>query len=372
MPDPGFAVDDMGQLVEAAATVAGQTDLEHVLLATVEAAVPMTGAAYGALGVLDGSGGLEEFIHVGIDPETAALIGHLPEGRGVLGTITRQAAPIRLDRISDHPDSVGFPAHHPPMETFLGVPIRLGLEIFGNLYLTEKPHGFTARDEARIQALATVAGSAIRNARLQTQLRRFAVVEDRERIARELHDAIIQDLFAVGLSLQGHASRLPEAEARHILEDAVGRLDEVISRLRRSIFDLQPPASAAVDIRAMVSDTVDRIAEPHPATVEVTFAGPLDELPHGVARAMVQLVGEAVSNALRHSGSVVVHVEVRRRGDELIGAVVDEGTGFDPTVAGPGRGLSNLKERALAAGGETTVTSRPGRGTSVTIRLPLR
>ena len=363
MPDPGFAVDDVGQLVEAAATVAGQTDLAHVLLATVEAAVPMTGAVYGASGVLDGSGGLEEFIHVGVDPDVAALIGHLPEGRGVLGTITRQATPIRLDRISDHPDSVGFPPHHPPMETFLGVPIRLGLEVFGNLYLTEKPHGFTARDEARIQALATVAGSAIRNARLQTQLRRFAVVEDRERIARELHDAIIQDLFAVGLSLQGHAQRIPEAEVRRILEDAVGRLDEVIGRLRRSIFDLQPPESAGADIRAMVADTVNRLAEPHPADVELTFAGRLDELPHPVARAMVQLIGEAVSNALRHSGSAVVRVEVRRRPD-------------DCSAPSSTRVPDSTRSRPVPAAGWSTcgaclrrrrrdhVSSHPGRGTS--------
>ncbi len=114
----------------------------------------------------------------------------------------------------------------------------------------------------------------------------------------------------------------------------------------------------------MVADTVNRLAEPHPADVELTFAGRLDELPHPVARAMVQLVGEAVSNALRHSGSAVVRVEVRRRPDDLLGAVVDDGAGLDPDRARPGRGLVNLRERAFAAGGATDVTSRPGRGTS--------
>ena len=193
------------------------------------------------------------------------------------------------------PTRWGSRPNHPPMETFLGVPIRLGLEIFGNLYLTEKPHGFTARDEARIQALATVAGSAIRNAAPPDATaplrRRRGPGAHRPGAARCDHPGSLRRrAVAPGPRLaapRGRGQTHPRGG---------GRADSTrsSSRLRRSIFDLQPPASAAVDIRAMVSDTVDRLAEPHPATVEVTFAGPLDELPHGVARAMVQLVGEAV------------------------------------------------------------------------------
>ena len=156
----GIPVDRFKALTEAAATVVGTAQLEALLGRLVETAKETTGAEYAALGVIGDHKQLIEFVYRGVDEETAKKIGHPPEGRGVLGTLIRERVTVRLDRISDHPDSVGFPPHHPPMETFLGVPVGTSDGTFGNLYLAEKPGGFTEEDEMVVAALAAVAGAA--------------------------------------------------------------------------------------------------------------------------------------------------------------------------------------------------------------------
>ena len=152
---------DLTALIAAASEVVGESDLVDVLNKTVETAMQLTGAQYGAMGVIGEHGTLIEFLHQGMDSEVAAKVGPLPTGKGVLGALIRDAQPIRLDRISEHPDSYGFPDHHPVMDSFLGVPIRLGDQVFGNLYLTEKDGGpFTEDDERVVASLALVAGSS--------------------------------------------------------------------------------------------------------------------------------------------------------------------------------------------------------------------
>jgi signal transduction histidine kinase len=359
------------KLLEGAAAVAGQTDLSSVLHTTVETAMELTGAPYGALGVLDDVGGLQEFIHIGRDDLSAEAIGSPPQGRGLLGTISRIGKTVRIDHISEHADFSGFPDRHPVMDSFLGVPVRLGTEIFGNLYLTDKAGGFSKEDEEAVEGLAIVAGAAINTARLQRRLRRLAVVEDRERIARDLHDAIIQDLFAVGLSLQAQSQKVVVPEVSSVIADTVERLDETIASLRRFIFDLQPPVWSHRDLRAEVTELIGQLSAPYKVSSDVSFEGPLDSLDAGTVDDALQLVSEAVSNALRHAAADVVNTRIRRDRDELLLIISDEGLGFDPTQPTDGMGLDNIRRRAERTGGEATIISTPGVGTTVRIRLPI-
>jgi len=367
---PGDA-NRLTRLLEGAAAVVGQTDLTSVLHTTVETAMELTGAPFGALGVIDDEGGLQEFIHIGMDQQTIAKIGSPPTGRGLLGSISRGAKSVRTDHLADLADFTGFPENHPDMQGFLGVPVHLGDEIFGNLYLTDKPDGFTAEDQEAVEGLAVVAGAAINTARLQRRLRRLAVVEDRERIAADLHDAIIQDLFAVGLSLQAQSQKVVVPEVARVIEETVERLDESIASLRRFIFDLQPPVWSQRDLRAEVTELVGHLSGPYDLSTDVVFEGKLDALGARAVDDVLQLVSEAMSNALRHAGGKLVRVEVRRDREELLIVVVDEGQGFDPEQPTEGMGLDNIRRRAERAGGEATIVSTAGVGTTVRIRFPI-
>ncbi len=361
----------LSALVNGAAAVTAMSDLSELLVATAETARETTGARYTALGVIGEHGTLIEFVHVGMPEGLAEAIGHLPSGRGVLGTLIGEAKTIRLDRIQDHPDSVGFPPNHPPMTSFLGVPVRAGDRVFGNLYLTEKEGGFTTDDEQLVEALAAIAGSAVANVRVQQRLRRLALVEDRERIARDLHDGIIQDLFAVGLVLQGLASRLDEASDRRDLEEAVERLDAAITGLRRFIFDLKPPAWQDRDLRVELTRLVHQLSEPYGVETQVEVSPELTRVPGDVIDVACQIVREATNNALRHSGSPTVEVRAESGAGFLILTVTDKGGGFDPATVSVGLGLASLRGRAEKAGGDTTVYSRIGHGTTVRILLPI-
>ncbi len=205
------------QLLDAVLTVGSDLDLPAMLQRIVQAAVALVDARYGALGVLDETRTrLAEFITVGIDDETHRAIGDLPEGHGILGLLIVDAKPLRLPDLREHPDSYGFPPNHPPMRSFLGVPILVRNEVFGNLYLTDKTSAevFTDVDEELVIGLAAAAGVAIENTRLHARVQELALVEDRERIARDLHDSIVQRLFATGLSLQVAARADPHGRGR--------------------------------------------------------------------------------------------------------------------------------------------------------------
>jgi len=371
----GVSPERLASLIEGAVVVTATADLAQLLFATAETARDTTGARYAAMGVIGEHGTLIEFLHVGLEPGTAEAIGHPPVGKGVLGTLIRSAKTIRLDHLEDHPDSTGFPPNHPMMETFLGVPVRVGERVFGNLYLTEKPGGFTEEDEHLVEALAVIAGAAISNSRMQQRMRRLAVADDRERIARDLHDAIIQDIFAVGLLLQGLALRTEDDRERIDLEDAVTRLDKAIAALRKFIFDLRQPSWQDRNLAAELAHVVRQLAEPYGVEVNVTVAGELggegEQVSGEVIDDACQIVREATSNALRHSNAAAVDVRVDRNAGFLVINVTDRGRGFDPGNAPEGMGLSNLRRRAEKSGGETTIHSRPGEGTTVRVLLPI-
>ncbi len=366
-----FTPARLRDLVEGAAAVAGQTDLQAILATTVEIAMDLTGAPHAALGVVGQHGSLVDFVHAGVDPNTAESIGGPPQGRGVLGVISREGKTVRLNDVADHPDSVGMPEHHPAMGPFLGVPVRAGSNLFGNLYLTDKEGGFTDEDEALVEALAMIAGTAIRTVRLQRRLQGLAVAEDRERIARDLHDAIIQDLFAVGLSLQGQALKVVDPEVRRALEQDVESLDRTITSLRGFIFDLGSPAGDQRTLRSEVRELVTRLAGPHDTEVQVAYTGTFDTLPGHVIEDAMQLVRESLSNSLRHSEADRITIEIHGGDDRLALVISDNGIGFDPAHVAWGLGLTNLRERATRAGGQISIDSEAAAGTTIRTSLPL-
>src|SRR5438093_7570665 len=223
-------------------TLASELSLPDVLQRIAELAAELTGAKYAALGVVGPNREILEFVTVGMTAEQRAHIGNLPVGQGVLGLLITEARTIRTPDISRDPASVGFPPNHPPMHSFLGAPVKAGGRVFGNIYLTEKQGApeFTEEDERALEVLAAQAGVAIETATARRELERLALMEDRERIAKELHDGVIQSLFAVGMGLQATATLSKDDAIEHRVEDAVAEIDRVIRDLRNYIFGLRP------------------------------------------------------------------------------------------------------------------------------------
>ncbi len=366
---PSTTAQRLPALIEAAAAVVGASDLEQVLRSLVSEARSATGARYAALGVLGEHGVLREFIYEGMTHEQAAGIGSLPTGLGVLGLVIRENRAIRLDSISEHPESYGFPPHHPPMRSFLGVPVVAGANPFGNLYLTEKEGGFTDEDVLFAEALSRIAGSAVTRVRLHEKLRSIALVEDRERIARDLHDSVIQDLFAVGLGIQSVAELVEDAKAAAALDDAVDRLDTAVERLRSYIFELRTTRGRR-QLDERLQELVSRMGSAYPTAVSLDID--LGQLPdERIEDEVVKIVSEALSNALRHAAATRVEVGVAVDPDWCVVVVEDDGRGFDRTKVRAGMGVANLEERTARMGGTVEIASTPGVGTRVEARLPL-
>jgi signal transduction histidine kinase len=371
--EPSVDPKDLQHLLDAIVTVGIELSLPVVLRRIVETATELADARYGALGVLDEDGThLAEFLHTGIDDEAAAAIGDLPSGHGILGLLIIDPRPIRLPDLKTHPESFGFPPNHPPMISFLGVPIRVRGQVFGNLYLTGKQgdEEFTASDEELVVALATAAGVAIENARLHARVGQLRVVEDRERIARDLHDTVIQRIFAIGLALQGMAARSTNAETIERLQQVVDDLDETARHIRTTVFELQRPRIPGRSVRQEVLDIVDEITANSPVAATVRFDGPIDlTVPDHIADHLVAVIGEATTNAVRHSGASHLHIEVAIS-DHLEVQMIDDGCGIDDNRS-EGNGLHNLRSRARDLDGDLVIGRSSSGGTSLVWRVPV-
>ena len=364
------------QLLDAVLTVGLDLDLPAMLRRVVEAATELVDARYGALGVLDERGSrLAQFITVGIDEAGRRAIGDLPQGHGILGLLIVDAKPLRLPDLTEHPDSYGFPPNHPPMRSFLGVPIQVRGQSFGNLYLTDKTSAevFTDVDEELLVGLAAAAGVAIENARLHTKVQELALVEDRERIARDLHDSVIQRLFATGLSLQGSLPLVgndPEA-ARARIERAIDDLDLTVKHIRTAIFGLEESQAAGSGLRTQILAVTQEAARSLGFEPRVLFDGPVDTgIAAPVATGLLAALRESLSNVARHASAATVDVEVLTEADHVVLRVADDGVGPPPPEALRGLGLDNLTARARKLGG--TFALRPGTsaGTIAEWRVP--
>ena len=349
-------------------------EIEALLHRLVEAACELAGARYGALGVLDPKERrIAQFITVGLTEEEIERIGPYPTGLGILGLLIDEAEPIRIADLAGHPKSVGFPAHHPPMHSFLGAPVRVRDEVFGNLYLTEKIDGeeFTDVDLDVIDTLATAAGIAIANARLHARVRELSVSADRERIARDLHDTVIQRLYGIGLALQGSLRLEADDALAARLQSAIDDLDATILQVRTTIFELEERVPAEEGLRAQVVALVGDSARGLGFDPEVRFAGPLDSALEGeLCSHVIAVLREALSNVARHARARHVEIELRVEEGQLHLVVVDDGVGLLTSPPTVGNGIRNMGRRAEALGGSCLLSARPGGGTELCWTVP--
>ncbi|HEU0245436.1 MAG TPA: GAF domain-containing protein [Candidatus Limnocylindrales bacterium] len=364
--------------------IAAELDIDRVLQLIVERVRDLIGASYAALGIADARGRMERFITSGISPEARALIGDAPHGRGLLGLIIRDARTVRAPDITQHPERYGFPDNHPVMHSFLGVPVIVKGRSVGNLYLAEKQGGaFTEDDERLTEMFAVHAGIAIENARLHDQVQRLAIVEERERIGKDLHDGIIQSIYAVGLSLEDVPELVEDDGGR---DEAVARVDRaidalnlVISDIRSYILRLRPTMGGEEDPVEALARLVEELGMHAVIDLEVDLdsgAPLLRSLSPDRRSDILFIAREALSNVARHSGATRTELVLHDDQGDLVLRIDDNGRGFDPAeVPGPdafGRhqGIGNMRDRAVGMGGSFAVERPDGPGTRIIVRVP--
>lgn len=360
-------------LVRAMLAMDRDLSLPVLLRHIVEEACSLVDAQYGAFGVLnENHTALSQFITVGLGPDEEIAIGLRPIGLGLLGTLIREPEPLRVRDLKERSDSYGFPPGHPVMGSFLGVPVLVGGEVYGNLYLTNKVTApeFSEEDEASVAALALGAGMAIEHTRLQSLVRDLTLTEDRDRIARDLHDTVIQRLFAIGLSLQGTARLVERPDVANRITDSVKSIDETIRQLRTAIFELEARLSRE-GFRSAVLDLMHELTPTLGIHPQVTFTGPVDsEVNSPIADHALVVLREALTNVGKHAGAARVVVTIVA-GENLRLVVADDGQGLGRSTAN-GHGLKNMRTRAERLGGNLELgTSREG-GTRLTWTVPLQ
>ncbi len=403
-----MAADDdrLDALLRAALELTAEHDLDQILDRMVHCAATVAGARYAALGVYDATGRIERFIHFGLDAETVARIGDLPEGRGLLGEVIVADGPIRLADLATDPRSCGFPPHHPPMRTFLGVPVRTGSRRLGNLYLTEKEGGreFDGEDERLVVSLAAFAAAAIEGALLVAAERdRAAAVSElaaaqersraqremlgriidaqeaeRARVARDLHDQIGQALTSVLLGLRLVERSLqdgPNAEEVRARTDEVRELvAQALDEVRQLAFELRPTVLDDVGLVAAIHRLADNLTRRFGVRVELALGGLDDDrrLPPEIETVVYRVVQEALTNVARHAEASFATVAITADGEGMRASIVDDGIGFE---LGDGAlhslGLAGMAERASLAGGRVKIASVLTEGTTVILEVPL-
>src|SRR3954449_8607776 len=361
---------------DAVLAIAAELSVEAVLQRLVDAARELAGARYAALGVPDGEGAFEQFITSGMSDELVAAMGPLPRTHGMLGAMLESERPYRTLDVRRDPRFRGWcPRAHPQMRSFLGVPIVARGGIIGAFYLTEKvgADAFGDEDQQLMEMLAAHAAIAIENARLYERSRELSVVEERNRVARELHDSVTQNLFGVVLAAETAATLIDRdpATARVQLQRVQELARAGMEELRSLIFELRPAALAAEGLAATLRKHVGVLRRVYEQDIALHVAG----TPHvGGAHDgdVYRIAQEAVHNAVRHARAAHIAVGLDARNGHLVLTVDDDGIGFDPAAAavrGRRLGPTSMEERARALGGALTIDSRPGAGTRVRLEV---
>jgi signal transduction histidine kinase len=366
-------------LVEAGIAITSELSLDAILQTLVRIAAELTDARYSALGVIDRGGtGLERFVTYGVDEPTGDAIGDPPRGLGILGVLIHDARPLRLDDLARDPRSVGFPPNHPPMRSFLGVPVMTRGTAFGNLYLAEKqPSGsFSEEDQEIVTLLAAQAAVAIENAgSVQRDALRRAVQAqevERRRLARELHDETGQALTSILLGLAA-VERAESAEAaRAAAADLRTLVVETLQDVRRLAVELRPSALDDFGLEPALRRLGQSVREAAALDVQVEARLGTERLPPDVETALYRIVQEALTNVVKHAGADHVSILVTRKPSSVLVVIEDDGRGFDPEqTRAAGLGLLGMNERVELLDGTFQVEAEPGAGTTLLIELPL-
>jgi signal transduction histidine kinase len=371
-------------LSDVVLAIASEHEVEPVLQLLVHSARELAGARYAALGIPDGEGAFESFITSGMSDELIEAMGPLPRTHGMLGAMLDSATPHLTDDITADPRFRGWwPSAHPQMRSFLGVPIVARGEVIGAVYLTEKEDGsmFSAADQKLIELLAAHAAIAIENARLHERSRELSIIEERNRLARELHDAVTQRLFAVALAAESASTLLARdrersgggpagrdsgaaAELRRVSELARGAMEE----LRAVVFELRPGSMEAEGLATVLRKHVDVLCRVYERRIDLRVCD-VPRLAPGPATQVLRIAQEALGNALRHAEASRIDVRLESGSGRLVLSVSDDGRGFDPAaVRGQRLGLTSMDERATELGGTLAVKSSP-EGTTVRLEV---
>ena len=372
------ALEELRALTDAGVTLTSELALETVLQKVVDIARELIGARYAALSVLGPSGEITRFITSGISADEREAIGDIPSGKGLLGVLLHKGDSLRLETMSSDPRSGSFPPNHPQMTSLLGVPLVFRGRIIGNLYLTDKTdkRGFSDHDEELVRLLATQAAVAIRNAELHDKAESVARLEERERIGMDLHDGVMQSIYAVGLTLEDCVERVDEApaEVKASLEGAMNALNDVIGDIRSYIFDLRPRVSVVADLPEAIRHLVDDLRINTLIQTSLEIDGELgDSITQDQALALFHIAQEALNNVAKHSQakSASVHLQAS---DRLVSVEVhDDGIGFDTEgeQAHERHGLRNMRDRARSVGARLHLIGKPNEGTTVRAELSI-
>ena len=366
----------MLQALDAAVRgISGLLDVEQVLQLIVDRVRELVAAQYAALGIVDEAGLITQFVTSGITAEQRIAIGDLPRGHGLLGLIIRENRSYRVPHIASHAESYGFPPNHPPMDSFLGAPATIRGKVVGRLYLTNKQNAaeFSVDDQALVETFALHAAIAIDNARLYGQVQRLAVVDEQDRISRDLHDSIIQSIYAVTLSLDDVPELVSEApaEAGQRVDDAIDALHGVIRDIRNFIFGLRPLLLDSGSLLEGLRTLADEMSRN--TTTEIEIEG---EEPKGVSLEIVAellaISREALANVARHSGAAHTWIRLAATETRANLEIADDGRGMDQTaeLVGGHHGLANMRTRAEAMGGTFDLESGPAAGTRIIVSIP--
>ena len=360
---------------EAVLTITSELSVDRALQKVVDAARELADARYAALGVPDGMGGFAQFIMSGMTDEAIAAIGPLPRTHGLLGAMLEDPAPFRLPNIQEDPRFAGWPDTHPDMRSFLGVPIVSRGEIIAAFYLTDKQNeaAFSDADQRMIEMLAAHAAIAIENARLFERSRELSVVEERNRLARDLHDAVSQTLFSVVLTAEA-AATLVDRDTKQAKEQ-IGKIQELardaVQEMRSLIFELRSAELESEGLVPTLRKHVDILRRIRHAEIGLEVHGER-RLKPALEIELYRIAQEALNNALKHARAKKIDIALQMSNGGVLLTIRDDGTGFDPAdpqIRSKRLGLTSMQERAEAVNGTLTIQSEPGHGTQVSLEV---
>ena len=359
--------------------VAAELSLDVVLNKVVEQACSLVGAKYGAVSVIDREGNIREFITSGVSQQERAAIGPPPVGHGLLGVVLREGRHLRLDNVSSHPRSAGFPPNHPMMRSLLAVPISCKSPFLGNLYLSEKPDAapFTVDDQETLERFAVQAGIAIDNAHLHSQAAEIATSRERLRIAHEMHDGIAQVLGFVNTKVQAaneYIRRGKPEEASIQLRELAGSARQAYSDVREALVGLRTLPGSNRSLADVLAEFLEHWKEQSGVNTQLAIDPDL-RLETSVELQVVRIIQEALTNVRKHARASNADVNVHKQNHQLSVTISDNGVGFTPGSMARGEfprlGLTTLRERATSIGGTLDIESSPGAGTTVRFKMPL-